>query len=159
MNKNKFHIRFCFIILLSISGTNLAFAQTDSVATRFPVRKTIVDTPEELLQNPPADLRTPSNIKTEVTYDAKNGRYIFQNKIGDKEVGLPFTMTPAEYMKYATKQLNSIYFKERNAIREEKTEPEKKTIFVAEYPSGQRYSGRHLRAGRHPDLHTRLDRA
>ncbi len=136
MNKNKFHIRFCFIILLSISGTNLAFAQTDSVATRFPVRKTIVDTPEELLQNPPADLRTPSNIKTEVTYDAKNGRYIFQNKIGDKEVGLPFTMTPAEYMKYATKQLNSIYFKERNAIREEKTEPEKKPFSLLNIRQG-----------------------
>ncbi|MEA5061801.1 MAG: hypothetical protein VB054_00510, partial [Petrimonas sp.] len=56
----------------------------------------------------------------EVVYDYKSNLYIFQNKMGTL-----FTMTPDEYMKYSLKQLNSSYFKEKNAIKK-KEEPAQK---------------------------------
>ncbi|HCF81666.1 MAG TPA: cell surface protein SprA, partial [Porphyromonadaceae bacterium] len=74
---------------------------------------------EDLTKKLPADLQTPSNIRTEVFYDYKTNRYVFQNKVGDKVTGIPFTMTPAEYMEYTLKESNDKYFKDRNAIRKE----------------------------------------
>ena len=122
MSKNKFHTLHLILILLFLGRTTPLFAQSDSLNTRFPVRKTTVETSEDLLQKHPLDLQTPSNIQTEVYYDPKTNRYVFQNKIGGKTIGTPFTMTPAEYMNYATKQLNSIYFKQRNTLRNEEQE-------------------------------------
>ncbi len=83
------------------------------------MRKTIIETVQDLNQTPPIDLQTPSNIKTEVIYDYKTNRYLFQNKIGDKTIGTPFTMTPREYMQYSLKKLNNNYFKEKNATAKE----------------------------------------
>ncbi|MDO5664640.1 MAG: cell surface protein SprA [Bacteroidia bacterium] len=114
-----------FIILLILSGIQASFAQQDTTKTRFPVQKTTVETTEDLNKKSPIDLKTPSNIRTEVVYDYKTNRYIFQNKIGDTVIGIPFTMSPAEYMEYTQKKLNNSYFKARNAIREE-TESEPK---------------------------------
>ena len=108
-----------------IGGIQSLFAQQDTTKTRFPVQKTIVETPEDLLRKSPIDLQTPSNIRTEVFYDYKTNLYIFQIKIGDKIIGIPFTMTPSEYMEYTRKQLNSNYFRNRNAIRDEaETQPQ-----------------------------------
>ncbi|HCB89435.1 MAG TPA: hypothetical protein DEP71_09155, partial [Porphyromonadaceae bacterium] len=94
-------------------------AQQDTTKSRFPVQKTTVETVEDLTRKLPADLQTPSNIKTEVFYDYKVNRYVFQNKIGDKVIGIPFTMTPEEYMDYTLRELNNRYFKDRNAVRKE----------------------------------------
>ena len=117
-NISRFQILW-LTVLLTISGTGIAFAQEDSTKLRFPVGKTTVETPRDLNKIAPIDLKTPSNIKTEVVYDHKLNRYLFQNKIGGKIIGTPFSMTPAEYMDYTLKILNSDYFKEKNSFREE----------------------------------------
>lgn len=94
-------------------------APQDSTANRFSVQKTTVETVEDLENQHPFDFQTPSNIKTEVIYDHKTNRYIFQNKIGDTVLGVPFTMTPQEYMKYRSRQLKNSYFRDRNALNQE----------------------------------------
>ncbi len=91
-------------------------APADSTGNRFPVQKTTVETVEDLQNQSPIDLQTPSNITTEVIYDHKTNRYIFQNKIGNTVVGVAFTMTPQEYMQYRARENNENYFRERNAI-------------------------------------------
>ncbi|HOI79434.1 MAG TPA: cell surface protein SprA, partial [Petrimonas sp.] len=107
------------IVLLAVSRIQPVVAQQDTTKSRFPVQKTTVETVEDLTKKLPADLQTPSNIRTEVFYDYKTNRYVFQNKVGDKVTGIPFTMTPAEYMEYTLKESNDKYFKNRNAIRKE----------------------------------------
>lgn len=97
----------------------IAQTEPDTAQNRFQVRKTMAEIPDDLFRKWPMDLKTPSNIHTEVVYDYKTNLYIFQNKIGDKVTGIPFTMTPAEYMEFTLKESNNRYFKDRNAIRKE----------------------------------------
>ncbi|MGI6047837.1 MAG: cell surface protein SprA [Petrimonas sp.] len=129
--EKKTYIAILILILLILSGIHSLFAQQDTFKIRFPVQKTIVEAPRDLLRKPPIDLQTPSNIKIEVVYDYKTNLYIFQNKIGDKVIGIPFTMTPSEYMEYTLKRLNSSYFKDRNALKKEEeaaTAPQKESL-------------------------------
>ncbi len=105
---------------LLFGSVSLLYAdEPDSTKVRFPVQKTMIETFDDLGKKSSVDLKTPSNIKTVVVYDYKTGRYLFQNKIGNKVVGVPFTMTPADYMDYKLKELNKSYFKKRNDIRQE----------------------------------------
>lgn len=85
----------------------------------FPVRKTQITTYQDLKDNPPADLKTPSNVKTEVEYDPKTNMYIFRTKVGDQEVSTPFSLTPQEYMDYTFKQSMSNYFRGKNMMGED----------------------------------------
>lgn len=120
MKIEKTYIIIFFVILFFVNGCLSLYSQNtapkDSTENIFPVHKTTVETVEDLESQSPIDLRTPSNITTEVVYDHKTNRYIFQNKIGNTVVGVPFTMTPQEYMNYRSKQFNESYFRERNAI-------------------------------------------
>lgn len=105
------------IILLFASGNISVYAdEPDTIRTRFPIQKSKLETIEDLNKKSPIDLNTPSNIKTVVVYDYLTNRYLFQNRIGDRVVGVPFTMSPADYMDYRLKELNSSYFKKRNSI-------------------------------------------
>lgn len=82
---------------------------------RFPVKKTQITNQKDLEVNPPADLKTPSNIKTEVTYDELTKLYIFRTKVGDEEIGVPYYLTQSEYMDYTLKQSMASYFKAKNS--------------------------------------------
>lgn len=105
------------IILLITGGVCITHAQeADTAKTRFPVQKTKLETAEDLNKKSPIDLDTPSNVKTVVVYDYLTNRYLFQNRIGDRIIGVPFSMSQAEYMDYRLKQLNSGYFKKRNSL-------------------------------------------
>lgn len=118
--KSKALILIWLLFLLLASGESILFAQTQPVDTstvRFEVRPTLLRTAEDLNILSPIDLSTPSNITTEVVYDAQHNRYVFQNKIGDTVVGMPFFMTPAEYMAFRAKQGYQHHFKQRNAYR------------------------------------------
>lgn len=119
-------------ILFVTNGTSTICAQQDTTKLRFPVNKTTIETQKDLEKNTPIDLKTPSNIKTEVIYDHNLNRYLFQNKIGDKIIGTPFSMTPTEYMDFTLKTMNSNYFKEKNNFRKEtahKPENEPPSLF------------------------------
>lgn len=92
----------------------------DSTVTRFPVRKTIIENPDELSDESPVDLKTPGNIKQEIEYDPTTDSYIFRTKIGDQEISTPFRMTAQEYKDYTERNLINSYFRNKNAETFEK---------------------------------------
>lgn len=80
----------------------------------YPVKKTQITTYKDLIHNPPADLKTPSNINTSVEYDPITKSYIFRTKVGDNDISTPYSLTSEEYMAYSFKQRMAQYFKERD---------------------------------------------
>ncbi|MDR1880255.1 MAG: cell surface protein SprA [Tannerellaceae bacterium] len=81
---------------------------------RYPVAKTIPEDYEELLKQPPADLRDPENVKTAIEYDNRSGMYIVRTKVGDMEVSVPLSLTPEEYRDYSLRQSLHSYFRKKN---------------------------------------------
>lgn len=88
----------------------------DSAELRFEIGSPFVKSPIELNKRAVIDLKSPSNTRTEVRYDPLTRRYIFENKIGDRVVALPFSMSPDEYMQYRRRLLQTEYFRSRNAM-------------------------------------------
>lgn len=91
----------------------LYFEQEDTLP-RYPVKKTQITDYKDLKTNPPADLKNPANVKTTVEFDPKSKRYIFRTKVGDTEIGIPYSMSSEEYLDYSLRQTMNQYFKERN---------------------------------------------
>lgn len=60
--------------------------------------------------NNPFDLKDPSEVKQEVTYDPVSGMYIITEKIGDDFFRAPTYMTFEEYMAWQAKQQEKEYF-------------------------------------------------
>lgn len=71
----------------------------DSTAMHSPVQPTVPVTADDYLGNKEyaADLRDPSNIKTEAVYDPATGMYVLRTRLGDKDIVTPYMMTPEEY--------------------------------------------------------------
>lgn len=133
------YIKYIFALILLISSVSLfsgisgktdsalfieseyeLYTQSNDTAPRYPVKKTQITNYKNLKDNPPADLKDPSNIKNSIEYDPKTNLYIFRTKIGDEEVATPFSLTPEEYMDYTLRQSMSNYFKAKNAETYEK---------------------------------------
>lgn len=119
MKAKHLHIVLLIALLILGGAFGLYADEPDSTKIKFPVQETGLKTIGDLDKKSPIDLNTPSNVKTVVVYDYKTNRYLFQNRIGSRVVGIPFSMTPAEYMDYRLKELNSSYFKNRNSIKPE----------------------------------------
>ena len=62
----------------------------------------------------PADLRDPSNIKTEVEYDPELGLYVFKTMVGDHVITTPYMMTPDQYENMMMRRDMYSYFNSRN---------------------------------------------
>ncbi|MCM1377210.1 MAG: cell surface protein SprA [Clostridium sp.] len=62
-----------------------------------------------------ADLRTPSNIKTEAVFDPVSGLYVIHTKVGDRDVVTPYMMTADEYNSMINRREMFSYFQSRNA--------------------------------------------
>lgn len=72
------------------------------------------------------NLKTPSNITTEVEYDAENNQYILREKLGDTEIGTPYYMSFEEYQDYdIQKNLNQHW---RKRYKDETFEQQKSLI-------------------------------
>ncbi|MDR1556395.1 MAG: cell surface protein SprA [Tannerellaceae bacterium] len=80
---------------------------------RYPVAKTIPEY-KDILQQLPADLRDPENVKTSIEYDLRSGSYIIRTRIGDAEIGTPLKLTPEEYQNYKMQQSMRSYFRKKN---------------------------------------------
>ena len=124
---------FAIYIILVISGICLYSAGASSQAapppgqqaaasdttprtpSRFPVAKTSIETFDDLHRLPPADLKTPENVRTEVEYDAKTNCYVIRTKVGDMEVSTPFMLTADEYSDYSLKKSMQEYYRAKNA--------------------------------------------
>ena len=123
---------YAIYILLVISGISIysAFAASQAVnvsrtavpddtiprtPTRFPVAKTTIETFDDLHSLPPADLKTPENVRTEVEYDIKTNCYVIRTKVGDMEVSTPFMLTADEYSDYSFQKSMQEYYRAKNA--------------------------------------------
>ena len=87
---------------------------TVKAKSRYPVSKTYPDEYEDLLQNHPADLKSPDNVKTTVEYDLQTGSYVVRTLIGDMEIATPITLTPEEYQDYSFQQSVQSYYRQKN---------------------------------------------
>ena len=89
-------------------------APEDTIPPRYPVAKTSPEEYQDLLKQPPADLRNPENVKTTIEYDLRTNSYIVRTKLGDMEIGSPMTLTPEEYQDYSLQQSLRSYFRQKN---------------------------------------------
>lgn len=89
-------------------------AEPDSLKPRYSVRKTAPETLEDM-KTPAADLKTPENVKTEVEYDEKTGKYSIGTKAGGEYVNTPLYLTPEEYAEWSMKQSLAAYYRAKNA--------------------------------------------
>jgi cell surface protein SprA len=89
-------------------------AEEDTVPARFPVAKTAPEEYSDILKQPPADLRSPENVKTSIEYDLRSGAYIIRTRVGDAEIGTPLMLTPEEYQNYSMQQSMRAYFRQKN---------------------------------------------
>lgn len=137
-NKNKKYLLYlCGILFISACGF-FGFAQSpkrdmlptpppydlssqkpvdkDSINMPFGVSQTVPESYSDLVPNAlPADLRTPSNIKTEAEYDPKTGCYIVRTKVGDIEVATPFILSADEYNNMTLRESMLDYYRKKNA--------------------------------------------
>ncbi|MDR1499740.1 MAG: cell surface protein SprA [Tannerellaceae bacterium] len=97
-----------------VSGGDMLTAPPDTVPPRYPVAKTAPESYEDMLITPPADLRSPDNVKTSIEYDIQTGNYIIKTRIGDTEIGTAISLTPEEYQDYSEKQSMQSYFRKKN---------------------------------------------
>ena len=80
---------------------------------RWRIQRTIPVTLEDLNQIP-ADLQRPDNLKQDVVYNDTLNMYIIGNKIGGTWIGAPVMMTPEEYIKWRGRRDFYKYFKTKN---------------------------------------------
>ena len=84
----------------------------------------------------PADLRNPSNIKTEVVYDPAEGMYVFKTLVGDREIVTPYMMSAEEYDNMMMRRDMFSYFNSRNSETFEKKDKEPFNIFDMNFSLG-----------------------
>lgn len=70
--------------------------------------------PAENIDNSPLYGSEPSNIETEIIYDAESNQYIFQKKIGDDNFGTPYSMSFDEYLDYDFNKAMKSYWRQRS---------------------------------------------
>ena len=109
----------------------------DSVVLPARVQPTIPESYEDYLPSEyAADLRTPSNIKTEAVYDPEAGVYVLHTTVGGKDIVTPYMMTAEEYNNMVMRKDMFGYFKERNADSYEKKDKEPFNIFDMKFSLG-----------------------
>ena len=125
-----------FLFSLIIGIFSIIFASTAKINYNIPKRNPILtddfgdDTikgaklnypiPEEdinpanNIDNSPLYGSEPSNIETEVVYDAESNQYIFQKKIGGENFGTPYSMSFDEYLDYDFDKAMKSYWRQRS---------------------------------------------
>ena len=81
---------------------------------RWQIQRTTPITYDDLDQNP-ADLKRPDNLKQDVVYNDTIDRYIIGSKISDTYLNAPIMMTPEEYRKWVERRSLQQYFKDKNS--------------------------------------------
>lgn len=95
------------------TDNNTKEAQSDSITPRYSVRKTVPFTLKDL-SLPPADLKSPTNLRTEAEYDAKTDKYLIRTKLGNTDIGVPLLLTPEEYLDWTLQQSMQAYYRQKN---------------------------------------------
>ena len=92
---------------------------------RWHIQRTTPITLDDLEQGP-ADLNRPDNLKQEVEYNDTLNRYVIGNKIGDSYISAPVMMTPEEYNAWSLKHSFADYafsVKSKHKERRSSTSP------------------------------------
>ncbi|MDE6717920.1 MAG: hypothetical protein K2J70_06995, partial [Muribaculaceae bacterium] len=112
--------------------------KNDTSAMLFEVRPTVPVNTSELtgVEEYAADLRTPSNVKTEAIYDPESGMYIIHTKVGDRDIVTPAMLTPEEYNQAMMRKDLYSYFKEKNSESFEQKEKQPFNIFDMNFALG-----------------------
>ncbi len=109
----------------------------DSVILPSPVQNTLPQGLEDYVgREYAADLTTPSNIKTEVSYDPSTGMYVLRTYVGDREIITPYMMTAEQYNEMVTRREMFNRFRERNAESFEQKDKEAFNIFDMNFALG-----------------------
>ncbi|MDE5869958.1 MAG: cell surface protein SprA [Muribaculaceae bacterium] len=118
--------------------SSLSGASSDSSGLIYSVRPTIPPTNENVDEEGeyPADLRTPSNIKTEAIYDPESGMYVIYTRIGDRDIVTPAMLTPEEYNNAMMRKDLYSYFRQKNAENYEQKEKQPFNIFDMNFALG-----------------------
>ena len=80
---------------------------------RWKIQSTQPITVEDLNQNP-ADLKRPDNLKLNVIYNDSLDRYVIGNKMGGTWINTPIMMTTADYLKWTERKQRNDWFKKQN---------------------------------------------
>ncbi len=83
-----------------------------------------------------ADLRDPSNIKTEATFDPSTGMYVIHTKVGPYDLVTPYQMTAAEYNNVQVRKDMMDYYHQRNSELFENKEKEPFNILDMNFALG-----------------------
>ncbi|MDE6143541.1 MAG: cell surface protein SprA, partial [Muribaculaceae bacterium] len=83
-----------------------------------------------------ADLKTPSNIKTELVFDPTTGMYVISTRLGDRDLVVPYLLSPQEYNEMATRREMLGYFRQRNAEGFENKEKQNFNLFDMNFALG-----------------------
>ena len=97
----------------NVTHTQEATTSLDSIPPRYSVRKTVPGTLKDLSPRP-ADLQSPTNLRTEAEYDARTDKYFIRTKLGNSEIGVPMILTPEEYLDWTLKQSMQSYYRQKN---------------------------------------------
>ena len=62
-----------------------------------------------------ADLKTPSNITSEVEFDPETGCYVIHTKLGDHDIVTPYIMSSDEYSNADFRRSMMEYYRQKNA--------------------------------------------
>ncbi len=103
--------KLIFLCILFTVATETSWAQdtgeeegseqvTDSVKTGFSLGR--------------IELENPKSIVSKYIYDPKLDRYIYNESIGDFDIGYPIILTPEQYMELVRKEGIKAYFKEKS---------------------------------------------
>ena len=116
-----------------IDGTHIP----DSLIMPSPVQTTLPQEYADYIgREYAADLRDPSNIKTEVEYDPVTRMFYLHTKLGDRDIVTPYMMTPEEYNEAMTRKEMFGYFQGRNAEIFENKEKQAFNIFDMNFSLG-----------------------
>lgn len=83
-----------------------------------------------------ADLRDPSNIKTEAVFDPATGLYVIHTRVGEMDVVTPYQMTADQYNSVTVRKDMVDYFQQRNAESFEQKEKQPFNILDMNFALG-----------------------
>ncbi|MCM1369698.1 MAG: cell surface protein SprA [Candidatus Amulumruptor caecigallinarius] len=119
------------------STSSTGYIPADTVELPASLQPTIPATMDDYTNREfAADLRTPSNIKTEAVYDPTSGMYVIRTLLGDREIVTPYMMTAEQYNNMVMRKDMYSYFHERNQESYEKKDKEPFNIFDMNFSLG-----------------------
>ncbi len=91
--------------------------QTPPIDLHFNVKPTVPQNYNDVQGNGEyaADLKTPSNITSEVEYDPETGCYVVHTRLGDYDIVTPYIMSADEYSNADFRKSMMEYYRQKNA--------------------------------------------